>query len=139
MADIDPQELTDRYVAVWNEPDADVRRTAIRELWAVDAKHVLRPPQDIRQAAEGLGFATTTLEARGHAALEFRVTRAHEEFVAPGAFTFSSRRNADRLHDIVKFNWEMVSPNGEVASVGLEVLVLDQDGRIRADYQFIEG
>ncbi|MFD9740662.1 hypothetical protein [Umezawaea sp. NPDC059074] len=139
MADIDPQELTDRYVAVWNEPDADVRRDTIRELWADDATHVLRPPQDIRQAVEGLGFIATALEARGHAALEFRVTRAHEEFVAPGTFTFSSRGNADRLHDVVKFTWEMVSSDGEVAGVGLEVLVLDQDGRIRTDYQFIEG
>lgn len=139
MPDINPQDLTDRYVALWNEPDADVRRDTIRELWAEEATHVLQPPQDIRQAAEGLGFAAVTLETRGYAALEFRVTRAHEEFVAPGTFTFSSRRNADRLHDIVKFNWEMVSSNGEVAGVGLEILVLDQDGRIRTDYQFIEG
>jgi hypothetical protein len=139
MADIDLQELTDRYVAVWNEPDADRRRHTIRELWAEDATHVLQAPQDIRQAAEGLGFVSATLEARGYAALEFRVTRAYEEFVAPGTFTFSPRRNADRLHDIVKFNWEMVSQNGEVAGVGLEILVLDPDGRIRTDYQFIEG
>jgi hypothetical protein len=67
------------------------------------------------------------------------VTRAYEEFVAPGTFTFSSRRNADRLHDVVKFTWEMVSRDGEVAGVGLEILVLDQDGRIRTDYQFVEG
>ncbi len=137
MGDIDPQELTDRYVAVWNEPDADVRRHTIRELWAKDATHVLRPPQDIRQAAEGLGFVSATLEARGYAALEFRVTRAYEEFVVPG--TFSSRRNADGLHDIVKFSWEMVSHYGEVTGAGLEILVLDQDDRIRTDYQFIEG
>ncbi|GHF50712.1 hypothetical protein FHX82_003925 [Amycolatopsis bartoniae] len=139
MADIDPQELTDRYVAVWNEPDADMRRHTIRELWAKGATHVLRPPQDVRTAAEGLGFVSATLEARGYAALEFRVTRTYQEFVAPGTFTFRSRRNADRLHDIVKFNWEMVSRSGEVAGVGLEVLVLDEDGRIRTDYQFIEG
>jgi hypothetical protein len=28
---------------------------------------------------------------------------------------------------------------GEVAAVGLEILVLDDDGRIRTDYQFIEA
>jgi hypothetical protein len=44
-----------------------------------------------------------------------------------------------RLHDVVKFNWEMVPRGGgAVAGVGLEVLVLDDDGRIRIDYQFIE-
>lgn len=140
MADIDPRELTERYVAIWNEPDADRRHTAIHELWREDATHVLRPPQDLRETAERLGFVATTLEARGYAALEFRVRRAYEEFVAPGAYTFRSRGNADRLHDIVKFNWEMVPPGGgEAAGVGLEILVLDRDGRIVTDYQFIEG
>jgi hypothetical protein len=33
----------------------------------------------------------------------------------------------------------MVSNDGEVAGVGLEVLVLAADGRIRRDYQFIES
>ena len=46
----------------------------------------------------------------------------------------------DRLGDVVKFNWEMISAGGdEVAGVGLEVLVLDRDGRITTDYQFIES
>jgi hypothetical protein len=29
--------------------------------------------------------------------------------------------------------------SGEVAGVGLEFVLLDADGRIRTDYQFIEG
>ena len=37
-------------------------------------------------------------------------------------------------------NWEMVpAGGGEVARAGLEVLVLDKDGRITTDYQFIES
>ncbi|HEY9391912.1 MAG TPA: hypothetical protein VIR27_19345 [Mycobacteriales bacterium] len=140
MAGINVDDLTDRYVAVWNEPDAEHRRAAIRELWSADAIHVLQPPKEMLQTAEGLGFDRLVLEARGHRALEFRVTRAHEAFVAPGTFVFRSRGNADRLHDVVKFSWEMVSQDGsEVAGVGLEVLILGPDGRIVSDYQFIEG
>ena len=68
------------------------------------------------------------------------MTRAYQEFVAPGEFTFKPRDNADRLHNVVKFNWEMVpSSGGEAAGVGLEILMLDEDGRIKTDYQFIEG
>ncbi|MGW2474553.1 hypothetical protein [Streptomyces sp. NPDC001665] len=140
MTGIDVHELTDRYVAVWNEPDAERRRAAVRELWSADAVHVLRPPQEIREAAEGLGFDRLLLEARGHDALDFRVTRAYEEFVAPGTFVFRSRGDADRLHDVVKFTWQMAPRGGgEAAGVGLEVLVLGPDGRIVNDYQFIEG
>jgi len=140
MTDINPRELVGRYVAVWNEPDAELRRKAIHDLWTENGVHILQPPQEIRKAAAGLGFTSTTLEARGYDALEVRVTRAYQEFVAPGEFTFNPRDNADRLDNVVKFNWEMVpSGGGEVAGVGLEILVLDEDGRIKTDYQFIEG
>ncbi|MGW2744584.1 hypothetical protein [Streptomyces sp. NPDC001450] len=140
MSDTDIRRLTEKYVAVWNEPDAERRRTAIRDLWSDDAVHVLQPPKALVQAAEGLGFDRLVLEARGHEALELRVARAHEEFVAPGAFVFRSRDDADRLHDVVKFHWEMTPRDGgEVAGVGLEILVLGPDGRIVGDYQFIEG
>jgi hypothetical protein len=111
MTAIDPRDLVRRYVALWHEPDAELRRKAV---------HVLR--------------------ARGHEELEVGVTRTYHEFVASGEYTFRSRDNADRLGDVVKFNWEMIpAGGGEVAGAGLEVLVLDKDGRIRTDYQFIES
>jgi hypothetical protein len=140
MITIDARELVGRYVAVWLEPDAELRRKAIGELWAEDGAHILQPPQEIRQAATGLGFISATLEARGHDALEARVTRAYQEFVAPGTFTFRAQDNAHRLHNIVKFNWEMVPVGGgDPAGAGLEILILGEDGRIKNDYQFIEG
>lgn len=136
---IDTKELVGRYVAVWNEPDAASRRKAVAELWTEDGVQILQPPQEIRETAASLGL-TPVLEARGHEALHVRVTRSYEKFVAPGEFFFRPRNNAVRLADIVKFNWEMVpTGGGEPAGVGLEILVLDEDGRIRTDYQFIEG
>jgi hypothetical protein len=135
----DPQPLVERYVALWNEPDPAVRRAGIRDLWARDGAQVLQPPEDMRTAAAALGFPSTTLEVRGHDDLEFRVTRAHEEFVAPGRYRFRARPNAARLHDVVKFNWEMVDGgDGSVAAVGLDVMLVDPEDRIRVDYQFIE-
>ena len=139
MSDISPRELASRYVAVWTEPDAELRRKAIQELWAKDGAHILQPPQEIRKTAAGLGFSSATLDARGHDELEVRVTRAYEEFVAPGQFTFKARDNADRLHNVVKFTWDMVpAVGGEAAGSGLEILILDKEGHIETDYQFIE-
>jgi hypothetical protein len=136
---IDPKELVDRYVAVWNEPDTEQRRKTITELWTENGVQILQPPQEIRQTAAALGM-TPTLKARGHDALQVRVTRSYEDFIAPGEFIFRRRDNAARLDDVVKFNWEMVrSSDGTIAAVGLEILVLDDDGRIRTDYQFIEA
>jgi hypothetical protein len=136
----DPAELADHYVALWNEPDPDQRRQLIEKLWAEDGAHILQPPQEIREIAArpGIGL-NATLEARGHTALEARATSAHEEFVASGAFRFRRRDNVERVADVVKFNWEMVSTDGEVVGVGLEFLLLGPDGRIQRDYQFIES
>ena len=134
-----PAELVDRYVAVWNEVDPDVRCAAVRELWAEDGVHVLQPPREMLDAAAAIGFINPVLEARGHRALEARVTRAHDEFVAPGQFRFHHRQDAVRLGDVVKFRWEMVpAGGGDAAAVGLEFLKLGADGRILSDYQFIE-
>ncbi|WP_406316379.1 hypothetical protein OHA77_04700 [Streptosporangium sp. NBC_01639] len=137
MTDINAQELAGRYIALWNEPDAGLRRKAIEEVWAGDGAHILQPPQEIREAAARLGFESTTLEARGYDEIEVRVVRSHEKFVASGEFFFRPRGDALRLHDIVKFTWEMVPAGGdEAVGGGLEVLVLGEDGRITADYMF---
>lgn len=140
MTPVDVQDLSSRYVAAWNEPDPARRRQAIQELWAENGIHVLQPPAELRQAAAGLGFSFAALEARGHDELEVRVTRAYQDFVAPGQFTFRPRDNAGVLRNVVKFNWEMVpADGGEAAAAGLEILILGPDGRIEADYQFIEA
>jgi hypothetical protein len=48
--------------------------------------------------------------------------------------------DAERLRDVVKFRWKMVSTkDGSVAGIGLEFLVIDADGRICSGYQFIES
>lgn len=133
----DVNQLAGRYVAVWNQPDPARRRAAIAEVWTDDAVHLLEPPVEAREAAAGLAI-NPVFAARGHAELLRRVTRAYEEWVAPGQFTFRARADAARVADLVKFHWEMVTPDGEVAAVGLEIVLLAADGRIRLDYQLIE-
>jgi hypothetical protein len=137
MMQVDPQDLADRYVTQWTEADATRRRAAIERLFCDDGTHVLQPPSEIREIAAGLGFDHPTLEARGHDAIEVRVTRSYEDFVAKQGITFRSRGDAVRLDGVVKFGWDSVSvETGEVLGGGLEILVLDDDGRIRTDYMF---
>lgn len=113
--------VANRYVAVWNEPDPHRRRTAIAELWTPDGAYI-----------------DPSAEDRGYGEIESAVTRAFDEFVAKG-YVFRSANNADGHHNAVRFNWEMVpAGGGAVAAVGFDFFVLDDDGRIRADYQFIE-
>lgn len=130
-------DLAERYVAVWNESDDGRRRESITALWAKDAVMLLEPPQDIVASAAALGV-TPVLEVRGHDAIEARVRRAYEEFVAPGEIVFRARDGAARLGDIVTLSWDSVSTaDGEVGGGGLEVFALDGESRIKAAYQFI--
>lgn len=136
----DPVAFGRRYVALWNEPDPARRRQMIAELWAEDGEHLLEPPQDMRAQAESLGFGAPKLEIRGHAALERRVARAYDDFVAAGTHSFRLRAGASRLRNVVKLGWEMVATaTGEPLGGGLDVLVIDDDGRIARDHQFIDA
>jgi hypothetical protein len=130
-------ELAERYVALWNEPDADRRRRMIAMLWAQDGRHILQPPQEIRgiAAQPGIGM-TAILTAQGYEEIEARAASAYEHWVGSEGLSFRGRDDADRLDDVVKLHWEAVK-DGTVVAVGLSFLVLAADGRIERDYTFI--
>lgn len=51
-------ELFDKYVALWNEEDAERRRERVIELWTPDARQVLKPPAEVEPPTpEYAGFA----------------------------------------------------------------------------------
>lgn len=132
------EALVARYLALWNEPDADRRRRMIAELWTESGTQILQPPQEMREIAArpGIGLAAR-LEARGHAELEARVASAYEQWVDSEGLSFQGRDDAERLGDVVKFHWEAIDKSGEVFGVGLNFLVLAADGRIERDYTFV--
>jgi hypothetical protein len=131
-------ELAEQYLALWNEPEADRRRRIIAELWTQDGRHILQPPQEIREIAAQPGIGLTAiLEARGYEQIEARVASAYEHWVASEGLSFRGRDDAERLGDVVKFHWEAVAKDGEVFAGGLDVVVLAADGRIERDYTFV--
>jgi hypothetical protein len=131
-------ELANRYFALWNEPDADRRRRMIAELWTEDGRHILQPPEEIREIAARPGIGLTAiLEARGYEEIEARATSTYEHWVGSEGMSFRGRDDAERLGDVVKFHWEAVTKDGALFAVGLNFLVLAADGRIERDYTFV--
>jgi len=117
------QELADRYAAAWNQPDTTARAAEIRALWAEDGEHYVKER-----------------EVRGYEELYVRVAGSYEKNVLGNGFRFRAVRDAQRLRDVVTFHWEMIRPQtGEVLATGLEVLRLDEEGKILVDYQFVVG
>jgi hypothetical protein len=112
--------IVQRYVAVWNEPAADERSRRIRALWAADGTSCYR-----------------LAEARGHAAIEARVSDSWNKWLREGHYIFRSRSDAVCHHNVLKVNWEMVTvPDNKLKSAGLSFLVLSPNGCIQHDYQF---
>lgn len=118
----DLNEFAERYIAVWNEPNAELRRKGIAELFAPDVAHY-----------------TPSQEVHGHAQLEVRIGTAYEQWVAPGEFVFRAVPGANGHHNAVRFNWEMVNvASGVAVSVGFDFIVLGTDGLIKSDHQFVD-
>jgi hypothetical protein len=116
----DLQGLADRYAAVWNETDAGRRRQQIAELWVPEGQHYVGERQ-----------------VRGYENLETRIRESHEKNVRDGGNRFRAAQGARRLRDVVTFYWEMLPANSEtVVGRGLEFLIVNNEGRIVADYMF---
>ena len=114
--------LVDRYIAVWNEPDAAKRDVAVAEIWRVDAF-----------------AASAASQYAGREAIAGRVTRTYEDFVAKQGFVFRAVGDPDVHHEAMRIRWQMAPAGGGPAvSGGVQLLILDAEGRVRYDYQFID-
>lgn len=100
---------------------------------------LVNPPEAIRDAAAALAVPAPPLEVRGYDALEARITRAYEMFVAPGEHVFTAAADPAVLAaNVVAVPWSMVTAGArEPVGGGVDVLYLDAEGRIRTDHQFV--
>ena len=118
----DLEAFTDRYMAVWHQPDRAERLAQIADLWVED----------------GLHFSTSHA-ARGYAELETRIVGAYDKFVAEGGYVFRRHGVVDGHHGVIRFTWAMTpAAGGPIEAMGTDVFVLAPDGRIQVDYQFTD-
>jgi uncharacterized protein len=115
-------DFAERYAAIFNEPDPAARRDEVAALWSPAA----------RMYTGAAGYA-------GLAEIEDRVAAAHQTYVADQRFLFRPLGPAQAHHDGVRIRWEMVpAAGGPAASTGVQFLLLDPDGLIRHDHQFLD-
>ncbi|WP_167472566.1 hypothetical protein [Nocardia arthritidis] len=135
-------DFTQRWVAIWNEADPALRHKRVREVWAADGVQVLvDPPVEMREQAASLAIPAPPLTVHGQEAMERRVTRAYEMFIAPGEYVFEPEEPATNLPaGLIGLHWKMVTrADGAKAGGGYDVFGLDAQGRVLTCHQFIEG
>lgn len=106
----DTATTVDTYLAMWNEDDPARRAELIAAAWSPDCTYL-----------------DPKLEAAGHAGLSEMVDTVHG--LLPG-YRFRRTSGIDTHHDLVRFGWELVGPEGDVYVAGIDVGHLDGDGRL---------
>ncbi len=113
----DFEEIVDKYIAVWNETDVDLRRELIAETWTEDAKYV-----------------DPLAEVAGHAGIDALVKGVHEQF--PGS-QFRRTSEIDAHHNCIRFNWELAQNGGAGFAGGVDVGVI-ADGKLHSITGFLD-
>ncbi|MGW2647469.1 nuclear transport factor 2 family protein [Streptomyces sp. NPDC001393] len=108
-----------RYLAIWNEADAEKRAAAIAELFTADAPYI--DPLAAVEGPEGFGAV---------------VAGARDQFKG---LSFELHGTVDAHHNQARFQWGLVTePGAEPIAIGFDVLVTDEAGRIKAVYGFLD-
>jgi hypothetical protein len=110
--------VVDRYIASWNERDAETRWALVAATFTEDAEYL-----DPLMGGHGLEE------------IDAMISIAQEQF--PG-HEFTLAGEPDRHSDRVRFSW-LLAPAGEAAIAGgTDFAVLAADGRIRSVTGFLD-
>ena len=106
------ETVIDRYFDAWNETDRAQRAEMIAQAWAADGRHC-DPLSDVY----------------GHAGFDAMVLGVHEQL--PG-HRVQRTSPIEHHHDQVRFEWEIVSPDGAIAVTGVDYATVAVDGRLQS-------
>ncbi|MFI7005962.1 nuclear transport factor 2 family protein [Streptomyces sp. NPDC050145] len=113
------EAAADRYFEAWNARGAEARAKAVAAAWTEDGS-----------------YTDPLADVAGHEGVAAVIGAAHEQF--PGFF-FRPLGAVDGHHGIARFGWELVSEaDGSAPVAGFDVVVLDEDGRIRSVHGFLD-
>ncbi|MFJ9848026.1 nuclear transport factor 2 family protein [Streptomyces sp. NPDC101150] len=119
------QETEDRYAAAvaryfvaWNAAGDAALEEAVAAAFTDDAT-----------------YTDPLADVAGREGLIGLIAGAHAQF--PG-FAFRLLGGADGHHDLARFGWELVGPDGAAPVAGFDVVRLAEDGRIRSVSGFLD-
>ncbi len=111
-------DLVARYLIAWNTTDATERRAVLAEVFTSDAR-----------------YTDPLADAQGLAAIDATIAAVQARF--PG-FAFRPLGSSEAHSQLVRFAWELGPEDGDAPIAGSDVAVLDDDGRMRAVFGFLD-
>lgn len=104
------EALIDRYCEAWSDPDPDRRARLLAAVWA-----------------DGATYTDPTVHATGAAALLDHIAAVQAR--RPGARVMRTSA-VEQHHDVARFTWAVLQPDGTVIRDGIDIAVLDAAGQI---------
>jgi hypothetical protein len=115
-------DLAEKYLAPWNEADAGRQRDSLTALWAPDCAYF-----DAQMETRGLEQLAAKAAAVQHG------LAARHQILAPA-------ERSQRHHNVAHIGWRIApADGGGNAAAGSTLLIMDEDGRAAAGYQFNAG
>ena len=108
----------DAYLQTWNATDEATRSRLLAEHWAENAT-----------------YTDPLADQTGREAISATIAAAQAQF--PG-FVFSLVGEPDAHHRQVRFQWGLGPSGAHPVVIGFDVVVTDDDGRIRSVYGFLD-
>ncbi|WP_043628401.1 nuclear transport factor 2 family protein [Nonomuraea candida] len=113
----DVKELVERYLAAWNETDAQARRNLVAQVFAENAT-----------------YTDPMAAVRGRDSLDATIAAVQQQFAG---LRFSLGGSVDAHHDIARFTWHLGAEGAEPLVIGFDVVVID-DGLISQVLGFLD-
>lgn len=114
-------DLQDRYLQTWTEPDPKLRRANIERIWAADGRLVV----------SSLGLTIDGTEN-----IAAHITRVHDDLIADKGLRFTYDQHI-QANDALLLRWSMLTPSGQAAGRGVDLLFRDPNGRVTTAYMFM--
>jgi SnoaL-like domain len=114
----DASSVVERYIASWNERDAERRRALVTGTFGDDAEYI-----------------DPLMSGRGIEEIDALIAAAQQQF--PG-HTSALAAGPDETNDRVRFSWLLAPPDGDPVAGGTDFALLGADGRIQSVTGFLD-
>lgn len=114
-------EFQNDYLATWIEPDLATRRNTIERIWAPNGRLVI----------SSLGLTVEGVED-----IAAHTSRVHDDLIAGKGLTFAYDHAVEN-GDALLLRWSILTPGGDVAGRGVDVVFRDAPGRAATVYMFM--
>lgn len=117
-------QFTKDYIEAWSTKDSTERQKFIEKVYSTSSIFYANEPGD------------ESVEHQGLEKIYENITQVNERLVIGNGLITESVGYSEN-HNTLRVNWQMKTPNGDIAMKGMNFLILDKSGKIEKDFIFI--